>query len=104
MLTFRIKFRMTVKLIFEMSSNMSKYLYICIIVFPLFCFAQQPQQTDKPPIKITVPAIVYEGDTIPYIVLPAIVCSDKRVFRDKKKLQNGLDFCITLKRFIHMPF
>lgn len=83
---------------------MTKHLCILFLLFPLFCLAQQPAQTNNSSVDIMVPAVIYEGDTIPYIILPTIVCLDKRILKTKNRQHNGQDFYITLKRFIRMQF
>jgi len=47
--------------------------------------AQQPLQETKPVQPILVHAVIYEGDTIPSITLPTVVCIGKRKFKNRKE-------------------
>jgi hypothetical protein len=58
---------------------------IYLLFIPYLCIAQEPIQENKPVQKIVVRAVIYEGDTIPYITLPAVVCFGERKFRNKKE-------------------
>jgi hypothetical protein len=63
---------------------MSIKLCICVFFLPFLCSAQQPTQENKPAQQIIVPAVIYEGDTIPCITMPAVMCTAKRTFKNKK--------------------
>jgi len=58
---------------------------IYLLFIPYLCMAQEPIQENKPVQKIIVRAVIYEGDTIPYITLPLVVCIGERKFRNKKE-------------------
>ncbi len=76
---------------------MAKIFFIFFFLFPLFLHAQ----TDTPsagqplglnikglelPVKgIVLHTVIYEGDTIPYVVLPAIVCYADYPFKNLKQ-------------------
>lgn len=66
---------------------MAKKLYIFFILFPLLSIAQKDvTQGLELPIKPSlVRAVVYEGDTIPYVTLDPIVCYADRVFKNKRQ-------------------
>jgi Domain of unknown function (DUF4294) len=66
---------------------MKKYISIFIFLFPLLI----KSQTDSIkglvlPIKsIRVQAVIYEGDTIPYVTLEPITCYADRVFKNQRQ-------------------
>jgi hypothetical protein len=57
----------------------------------LFCssFAQTQQEPQKglvlPAGSVLVKTTVYQGDTIPFATLPAVVCSTERVFKNRRQ-------------------
>lgn len=73
-----------------------KIIFILSFLLPLVCVAQQtitaPETTPKaltggvlPSNGITVKAVIYNGDTIPYAVLPVTTCYVPRVFKNQKE-------------------
>ena len=75
---------------------MANKLFIFFLIFPFLISAQEsahpvqnkPHQTPigtiLPNGSILVHTIVNQGETIPYITLTPIVCSTKRIFKNKK--------------------
>ena len=57
--------------------------FICLFCLKLG-FAQQEAQDKLLNVPIRVPAIIYDGDTIPYIVLSPITCFAPRKFKNKR--------------------
>ena len=65
---------------------MNKKLFILFLFFPIFCWGQADGvQALQLPKGTLVKAVIYEGDTIPYVVLPVIVCYGDRVFKDQRQ-------------------
>jgi hypothetical protein len=56
-----------------------------LIFLSLHCFAQNTEQNKNLNIPLRFPAIIYEGDTIPYIILPPVNCFTPRKFKNKKE-------------------
>jgi hypothetical protein len=68
---------------------MAKKFRIFFFLFPLLGYAQTDStKRVKLPVKgILVHTTVYEGDTIPYVQLPAINCSADRVFKNRRQAE-----------------
>lgn len=66
---------------------MAKKLYIFFLLFPFLSIAQKDvtQGLELPVKAILVSAVVYEGDTIPYVTLAPVVCFGDRVFKNKRQ-------------------
>jgi hypothetical protein len=65
---------------------MAKKFFIFLFFFSVISNAQDSIQGLKLPVKgVLVRTVIYEGDTIPYAVLPTVVCYADRVFKDKKQ-------------------
>jgi hypothetical protein len=68
---------------------MAKKIFIFLLLFPLFGIAQNDisKGLELPVKGVLVRTTVYEGDTIPYVVLPAINCYSDRVFKNKRQAE-----------------
>ncbi|MCW3084121.1 MAG: hypothetical protein JWP12_1487 [Bacteroidetes bacterium] len=66
-------------------SQMAKKIIILLLLFPLLSMGQKDVLKGLVlPVKgVYVRTTIYEGDTIPYVVLPAINCYTDRVFRNE---------------------
>lgn len=66
---------------------MAKKLYIFFLLIPFLSIAQKDvtQGLELPVKAILVGAVVYEGDTIPYVTLAPVVCYGDRVFKNKRQ-------------------
>lgn len=66
---------------------MAKKLYIFFLLIPFLSIAQKDvtQGLELPVKAILVSAVVYEGDTIPYVTLAPVVCYGDRVFKNKRQ-------------------
>ncbi|OFY87061.1 MAG: hypothetical protein A3F72_17815 [Bacteroidetes bacterium RIFCSPLOWO2_12_FULL_35_15] len=66
---------------------MAKKLYIFFLLFPFLSIAQKDvtQGLVLPVTPVLVRAVVYEGDTIPYVTLSPVICSSDRVFKNKRQ-------------------
>jgi hypothetical protein len=68
---------------------MAKKLFIFFVLFPLLGYSQA--DTGKAPAApfkgFLVHTTVYEGDTIPYISLPAVSCYGERKFKNKRQAE-----------------
>jgi hypothetical protein len=66
---------------------MAKKKFILFLLIPFFCWAQKDVLKGlELPIKgLLVHTTIYQGDTIPYVVLPAITCAADRVFKDRRE-------------------
>lgn len=66
---------------------MKKKLLIFFLLFPLFCFAQEDITRGLVlPVKpVSVRAVIYEGDTIPYVVLDPVICYADRIFKNQRQ-------------------
>jgi hypothetical protein len=62
------------------------HIRFCVlaVLFSFVCLAQDVEQNINPNLPLRVPAIIYEGDTIPYIILPAVTCVTARKFKNKR--------------------
>jgi hypothetical protein len=63
---------------------MSIKLCISFCSLSVFCLAQEPIQENKTIQPIVVRAVIYQGETIPYVTLPAVVCIGKLKFKNKR--------------------
>lgn len=61
-----------------------RYLFF-LFILPGLCFAQKEEQDNDLDIPLRVPAIIFEGDTMPYIMLPPATCLTTRKFKNKKE-------------------
>jgi hypothetical protein len=72
-----------------------RILFIFLFIFPFYSSAQQNSKITEtlakavqgvltPENGISVRAVIYNGDTIPYAVLPTVTCYTSRVFKNKK--------------------
>jgi len=68
-------------------SQMATRSFILLIFFSSAVFAQQSatQGLELPVKGVLVKTVIYNGDTIPYVVLPAVVCATDRVFKNKRQ-------------------
>ncbi len=67
---------------------MKKNTLLFLFLFPLFVYSQSDTVTNGLSLPLggfRVKAIVYEGDTIPFVTLEPIVCYTDRVFKNKKQ-------------------
>lgn len=67
---------------------MAKKLFILFFLLPLFFHAQTDTTKHAGGLNskgILMPAVIYQGDTIPYVTLPIVVCYTDRVFKNKKQ-------------------
>lgn len=66
---------------------MATRIVIFLVFLSSLSLAQQSAtQGLELPIKgVLVATVYYDGDTIPYVVLPAIVCATDRVFKNKRQ-------------------
>lgn len=64
---------------------MKKYYTLYLLLLPCLVFSQTEKKAMQSLDTIRVRAIVYEGDTIPYIILPAVVCTAKRKFKNQRQ-------------------
>jgi hypothetical protein len=67
---------------------MAKRILILLLLIPLLGHAQKDASTGLvlPVQGVKVRTTVYEGDTIPYVVLPAISCYTERVFHTDRQM------------------
>ena len=67
---------------------MAKKVLILLLFLPFFSRAQAPvTKSQDASTGILVHTVVYEGDTIPYAVLPSVTCISKRVFKTYRQQQ-----------------
>lgn len=66
---------------------MAKKIFIFLLLLPLLANAQKDatKGLELPVAGILVHTTVYQGDTIPYVSLPAINCYTEKVFRNKRQ-------------------
>lgn len=66
---------------------MAKKLFIFFFLLPLFFHAQtdSTKKLEHPVNGFLVRSVVYEGDTIPYVVLPTVVCFGDYKFKNPKQ-------------------
>lgn len=66
---------------------MAKKLYIFFLLFPLLGIAQKDvtQGLELPVKPILVSAVVYDGDTIPYVTLAPVVCYADYIFKNQRQ-------------------
>ncbi|MGQ0827554.1 MAG: DUF4294 domain-containing protein [Bacteroidota bacterium] len=66
---------------------MARNILIFFFLFPFFIYAQTEVSTGlQLPVQGTlVRSTIYEGDTIPFVTLPPIVCYADRVFKNQKQ-------------------
>ncbi len=64
---------------------MAKINFIFLFLFPFFLHAQTDSATSLPLKGILARTVVYEGDTIPYFVLPPVTCYADYTFNNPRK-------------------
>jgi len=64
---------------------MAKKILIFLLLIPLLGKSQVAATAPVVPAGIKVRTTVYEGDTIPYVVLPAVSCYTEKVFRNQRQ-------------------
>jgi hypothetical protein len=71
---------------FALISQMAKRITIFLFLLPFLGLAQAPPAKTDNPVKGTLArTVVYQGDTIPYVTLTAIVSSGERVFKNRRQ-------------------
>lgn len=68
-------------------SQMANRILFFLVFISSLCPAQQPavQALELPVKGVLVQTVYYDGDTIPYVVLPTIVCASDRVFKNRRQ-------------------
>lgn len=68
---------------------MAKKVLILFLFLPLLVWAQAIAPTERDPVLngFLVHSVIYEGDTIPYAVLPSVTCVTNRVFKTYRQYQ-----------------
>ncbi len=68
---------------------MAKKVLILFLFLPLLVWAQANAPTERDPVLngFFVHSVIYEGDTIPYAVLPSVTCVTNRVFKTNRQYQ-----------------
>jgi hypothetical protein len=68
---------------------MAKKFLILILLFPLLSYSQKDTTKGvQAPFKgFLVHTTVYDGDTIPYVTLPAVSCYGDRVFKNRRQAE-----------------
>ncbi|MCW3102238.1 MAG: hypothetical protein JWO09_678 [Bacteroidetes bacterium] len=64
---------------------MAKKILIFLLLIPLLGNAQVAATSPVVPAGVKVRTTVYQGDTIPYVVLPAVSCYTEKVFRNQRQ-------------------
>ena len=64
-------------------------ILILFLFLPLLVWAQAIAPTERDPVLngFLVHSVIYEGDTIPYAVLPSVTCVTNRVFKTYRQYQ-----------------
>jgi len=70
-------------------SQMARKVLILFLFLPMLVLAQviTPKEHDRLLNGFLVHSVVYEGDTIPYAVLPSVTCVTNRVFKNNRQYQ-----------------
>ena len=68
---------------------MAKKVLILFLFLPLLVWPQAIAPTERDPVLngFLVHSVIYEGDTIPYAVLPSVTCVTNRVFKTNRQYQ-----------------
>lgn len=66
-------------------SQMATRILIFLFIFPFYCLAQDSAPKTTAINGTLVPTVVYQGDTIPYMVLSSVTVSADRVFKNKRQ-------------------
>ncbi len=68
---------------------MAKKVLILFLFLPLLVWAQAIAPKERDPVLngFLVHSVIYEGDTIPYAVLPSVTCVTNRVFKTYRQYQ-----------------
>ncbi len=68
---------------------MAKKVLILFLFLPLLVWPQAIAPTERDPVLngFLVHSVIYEGDTIPYAVLPSVTCVTNRVFKTYRQYQ-----------------
>lgn len=64
---------------------MATRILIFLFLFPLYCLAQDSAPKTTAINGILVPTTIYEGDTIPYMVLSPVTVAADRVFKNRRQ-------------------